>query len=88
LLSLLKDRSAARESFLPLAARRPDTVILKLPLMKNPEAVAGGDGPGDHATLFVRFLLHALQHVSGQPDKRVPVALSNFPTAAPPLGGS
>jgi type VI secretion system protein ImpL len=85
LISLLEDRNAARETFLPIAARRPETIILKLPLMKNPEAVAGGEAPSDQATLFARVRLHAVQHASGQPDKRVPVALSSFPTSAPPL---
>jgi type VI secretion system protein ImpL len=85
LISLIEDRGATRETFLPISARRPETVILKLPLMKNPEAVAGGDAPGDRATLFVRIRLHAVQHVAGQPDKRVPVTLGSFPTSAPPL---
>ena len=85
LISLIEDRSATHETFLPISARRPETIILKLPLMKNPEAVAGGDVSGDHAVLFVRIRLHAIQHTPGQPDKRVPVALGSFPTLAPPL---
>jgi type VI secretion system protein ImpL len=85
LISLIEDRSATHETFLPIAARRPETIILKLPLMKNPEAVAGGDPTGDHASLFVRIRLHAVQHIAGQPDKRVPVTLGSFPISAPPL---
>ena len=85
LISLIEDHNAGHETFLPISARRPETIILKLPLMKNPEAVAGGEAPGDHATLFVRLRLHAVQHVAGQPDKRVPIALAGFPTVAPPL---
>jgi type VI secretion system protein ImpL len=85
LITLLEDRSAGHETFLPIAARRPETIILRLPLMKNPEAVAGGDLPTDRAMLFARLRLHAIQHTPGQPDKRVPVVLAGFPTVAPPL---
>ncbi len=83
LFTLLADHNAARDPSLPVAAHRPETMALAVPLMKNPQAAQGGDAAIGSALLFVRLRLRALEHVAGQPDKRTPVVLSKFPTAAP-----
>ena len=83
LFTLLADRSTGHDPALPVAAHRPETIMLTVPLMKNPQAAQGGDGAISSALLFVRLRLRALEHVAGQPDKRTPVLLSKFPTSAP-----
>ena len=83
LFAMLADHNALHDPTLPAAAHRPETMVLTVPLMKNPQAAQGGDSTLSSALLFVRMRLRALEHVPGQPDKRTPVIISRFPTAAP-----
>ena len=83
MFALIADRGTARDTSLPAMARRPETVAVTLPLMKNPQAAQGNDPVLPKATLFVRLKLRAIEHVAGQPDKRMAVTLARFPTSAP-----
>ena len=69
-----------------LSDRRPETVGFTVPLQRNPDAAAGGDAGLTSAQLFMRFGLTATIRTPGQPDKRQPVVLPVFPTAAPQPG--
>jgi len=86
LLSFLRQQQAARDPDVPLPARRPETVLMTVPLQRNPDAAAGGAPvPTDLARLFLRLKLTTIIHMPGQPDKRVAVTLPQFPSSAPVL---
>lgn len=69
-----------------LSDRRPEVLEYSVKLAPNPKAAAGGETGLTAATLFLRFALTATLRMPGQPDKHQPVALPNFPTAAPQAG--
>lgn len=71
-----------------LSDRRPETIGLTLGLKPNPAAAAGGDTTLTEARLFMRIGLAATIRTPGQPDKRQPVSLPDFPAAAPPAASS
>ena len=86
LLAFLHQQSAARDPDVALPARKPETVLMTVPLQRNPEAAAGGAPVStDVARLFLRLHLTAIIRMPGQPDKRVAVILPSFPSAAPGL---
>ncbi|HLW69701.1 MAG TPA: type VI secretion system protein [Candidatus Binataceae bacterium] len=84
-----------------LSDRRPETIGFVVPLQRNAKAAgatsscgfwcsspaAASVGPANLTTaqVFMRFGLTATIRVAGQPDKRQPVSLPIFPTAAPQL---
>jgi len=59
-----------------------------VPLKRNSNAATGGDADVDTARVYMRFALTGVLHAPGQPDKSVPLALPEFPTTAPLLGGT
>jgi type VI secretion system protein ImpL len=86
LLSFLHQQNAARDAEIPLPARKPETVLITVPLQRNPDAAAGGTAvASDTARLFLRLRLTAIIRMPGQPDKRVAVTLPSFPATAPGL---
>ena len=86
LLAFLHQQSAAHDPEVPLPARKPETVLMTVPLQRNPDAAAGGAPvANDLARLFLRFKLTAIIRMPGQPDKRVAVTLPSFPASAPVL---
>lgn len=75
-------------ALMQLSDRRPETIGLQIDIKPNPEAANGGDTRVKIARLFMRIALTAIIHSPGHPDKRLPVALPDFPSAAPlpPVG--
>lgn len=82
LFALLLDTGPGRQGPLPPAAQ-PGTIVLTVPLAKNPQAAQGGEPALGQATLYVRLRLQAIEHAPGLPDKRTYVTLPKFPFAAP-----
>jgi type VI secretion system protein ImpL len=86
LLAFLHQQDAARDPAVPAPARKPETVLMTMPLQRNPAAAAGGAPvASDVARLFLRLRLAAIIRLPGQPDRRVAVTLPAFPAAAPVL---
>ncbi len=70
-----------------LQDRRPEVVAFDVPLKRNPDAATGGNTEVDTAKVYLRLALTGILQAPGQPEKTVPIALPEFPTAAPLLGG-
>ena len=86
LLAFLHQQEAARDPDVPLPARKPETVLMTVPLQRNPDAAAGGAPVAtDMARLYLRLKLTTIIRMPGQPDKRVAVTLPQFPASAPVL---
>lgn len=83
LLRLITTLAPPPGVLMQLSDRRPETIGLQINLKPNPAAATGGDTRVAVARLFMRIGLTAIIHMPGAPDKRVPVLLPVFPTAAP-----
>jgi type VI secretion system protein ImpL len=88
LLSLIRAQAPSSADLNALEDRRPEVVQFDLPLKRNPNAAIGGNGEVDTAKVYLRLALTGIIQAPGQPAKSAPIALPEFPTAAPLLGRS
>ena len=88
LLRLIRAQAPGSADLNALQDRRPEVVAFDVPLKRNSNAATGGDADVDTARVYMRFALTGVLHAPGQPDKSVPLALPEFPTTAPLLGGT
>jgi type VI secretion system protein ImpL len=86
LLSLLRAQAPSSADLNALQDRRPGVVEFDVPLKRNPNAATGGDAEVDTARVYMRLALTGVLQAPGQPEKTLPIALPEFPTAAPLLG--
>jgi len=86
LLRLLRAQAPSSADLNALQDRRPQVVAFDVPLKRNPNAATGGDSEVDTAKVYLRLALTGIFQAPGQPEKTVPIALPEFPTAAPLLG--
>jgi type VI secretion system protein ImpL len=86
LLRLVRVQTPAIADLNALQDRRPEVVMFEVPLKRNPNTAVDGSGKVNTAKVYLRLALTALVQAPGQPAKTVPVALPEFPTAAPLLG--
>ena len=86
LLRLLQAQAPSSADLNALQDRRPEVVAFEVPLKRNPNAATGGDAEIDTARVYMRLALTGILQAPGQPEKTVPIALPEFPTAAPLLG--
>jgi type VI secretion system protein ImpL len=86
LLRLIRAQAPSSADLNALEDRRPEVVQFDVPLKRNPNAAIGGNGEVDTAKVYLRLALTGITQAPGQPAKPVPIALPEFPTAAPLLG--
>jgi type VI secretion system protein ImpL len=86
LLRLIRAQAPSSADLNALPDRRPGVVEFDVPLKRNLNAATGGDAEVDTARVYMRLALTGVVQAPGQPEKTVPVALPEFPTAAPLLG--
>jgi type VI secretion system protein ImpL len=86
LLRLIRAQAPSSADLNALQDRRPEVVAFDVPLKRNSNAATGGNTELDTARVYMRLALTGILHAPGQPEKTVPVALPEFPTAAPLLG--
>jgi type VI secretion system protein ImpL len=86
LLRLIWAQAPTMADLNSLQDRRPEVVMFEVPLKRNPNTAVDGSGRVNTAKVYLRLGLTALVQAPGQPAKTVPIALQEFPTAAPLLG--
>lgn len=86
LLRMVATQQPDAATLAQLSDRQPQTIEFVPNLAKNPNAVTGGDTGLTSAQIFMRWALTGIIHIPQQPDKRVPVTLPVFPSAAPAAG--
>jgi type VI secretion system protein ImpL len=86
LLRLLRAQAPSSADLNALQDRRPEVLAFEVPLKRNTNAAIGGDSEVDTAKVYLRLALTGILQAPGQPEKTVPTALPEFPTAAPLLG--
>jgi hypothetical protein len=86
LLRLIRAQAAGSADLNALQDRRAEVVAFDVPLKRNPDAATGGNTEVDTAKVYLRLALTGIVQAPGQPEKTVPIALPEFPTAAPLLG--
>jgi type VI secretion system protein ImpL len=88
LLRLVRAQSPGNADFNSLQDRLPEVAMFEVPLTRNPNAAVDGDGEVNTAKVYLRLALSGITQPPGQPAKTAPIALPEFPTAAPLLGRS
>jgi type VI secretion system protein ImpL len=88
LLRLVRAQAPSTADFNSLQDRRPEVVMFEVPLTRNPNAAVDGDAEVNTAKVYLRLALTGMIQPPGQPAKPAPIALPEFPTAAPLLGRS
>jgi type VI secretion system protein ImpL len=88
LLRLVRAQAPTAADLNSLQDRRPEVVMFEVPLKRNPNTAVDGGGKVNTAKVYLRLALTALVQAPGQPAKTMPIALPEFPTAAPLLGRS
>lgn len=83
LLGLIAGHVPPLEERLHLPDAGSETLRLEVPLRDNADKAAGAAVSFDAAVVYCKLKLTALTRTPGQPDSRIPVALPNFPAAAP-----
>jgi type VI secretion system protein ImpL len=86
LLRLIRAQTPSSADFNSLQDRRPEVVRFEVPLARNSNAAVAGDGKVDTAKVYLRLALTGIAQAPGQQARTVPIALPEFPTAAPLLG--
>jgi hypothetical protein len=86
LLRLLGAQAPDSADLNALQDRAPEVVAFDVPLRRNPNAAIGGNTEVATARVYMRLALTGIAQSPGQPEKAVPVALPQFPTAAPLYG--
>jgi type VI secretion system protein ImpL len=86
LLRLIRAQAPDTADLNSLQDRRPEVVMFEVPLKRNPNAAVAGDGKVNTAKVYLRLALTGTAQAPGQPAKTAPIALPEFPTAAPLLG--
>jgi type VI secretion system protein ImpL len=86
LLRLIRAQAPTIADLNTLQDRQPEMVMFEVPLKRNQYAAVNGDGEVNTAKVYLRLALTGIAQAPGQPAKTVPIALPEFPTAAPLLG--